>query len=332
MSELLKNVASFKLEATPGVRETDMSTAQAVYSEDEVLVAKPDLKNRTFIPLSAFKGGERTNIFKAWGKLPFKITRPLPIDVAVFDGSDMDILLQISGHSRTPIYQTPGDDQTPIVGYKYAPDTNSAATASVDIVGEKRKFTAHGAKAALSISFAVGKVAMLTFDVSSAYDDMTEGAFVPPFVTPPEAAMIDDRNEYGKVELDLQRFDADDITFDTGADVKPKETFKGMIFRMVDYKPTVGIKGFLDDVNTLSIDAAVAGSEMAFRVTIKDPTDLTDPQDPTTGKVKWLIYADKIALKDVPGPSDKDGLYYLDKVFKMIQTAGDDNYAIEYYL
>lgn len=334
-NEKAKYAVLVKLEGTKGVREADMSAAVPVYAEGDPLIASPEFDTRTRKPLSQYSGNELTSVTKEWSRLPFSLSTPLPLVIASYDGSWIDLLFRASGLKRTEEYETPGDDQTPVASYTYTPVTDPTESLSVDIVGTDRKFMSHGAAAAMSISSSVPDDVMVSFSVSSSFDDMEEGTFTPSYAEVPRTSKIDASNEYGHFYMGGACFESDEFELDMGADIQQKRAWcvgRGNAFVMADYLPKITVKGFKDQTNEYSIDAALNGDQTSFVITIKDPTQLTDAQDPTTGKVKWVITVPVAILDDVPTPSEKIGYLYLSKVFSCRPTTGDDNFSITYYI
>ena len=334
-----KFLLAVRQEQVTNVRESDanMNLAKPVYAEDDVLIPNPELTKREFKPLAAFSGYKVVAFYKSWGSMKLSLNRPLPLNVAVFDGSDIDIMLQSSGLSRVVLYETPGDDQTPVIGYEYKPDTYNTKTMSIDVIGEEHKFKGHGAKCAFSISAKSGDPVMISFDMSAAFDDVEEGVFAPPFLTPPEASMLDENNIYGHVKIGADeaaatRAEIDEFTLDMGADVLQKKTFKTNAFRIKEFYPTVSLKGDVDVENPYSVDEVVSGEAKALVVRIKDKVTLSDAQDPTSGKVKWEIVVPTMTPDKLPILSDQDGLGYLDQSFNANPTSGNDNYVIRYFI
>jgi len=336
----VKYVVKVLKETTENTRIADATmdtTGVTVYAEGDPKIPSIELSRREFFPIAAFSGYKVVEHFNAWSSMKFSLDTPLPLDVVNFDGSDVDILLQCSGHSRTPIYETPGDDTTPIAGYEYAPQTNNAATMSVDILGTENKFKGHGGKAKFSMLAKVGDPIMMKFDISAAFDALDDGAFTPPFLTPTPSAMLDDSDVYGHVKIGATQVAAalseiDEVGIDMGADIKQRRTFKTNAFNIANFYPTVSLKGDVDSENPYSIDDVLDGVAKALVWRAKDRDDLSDANDPTSGKVKWEIVVPTMTPDKVPTLSDKDGLGYLDNTFNANPTSGNDNYVIRYYI
>ena len=334
-----KFVLAIKQESNPNVREDDasMTTAIPVYAEGDVVIPNPELTRREYQPLSAFSGYKVVEFFKSWGSMKFSIKRPLPLEVPNFDGSDIDIMLQCSGHSRTILYETSGDSSTPIVGYEYMPDTDNKETMSIDIIGDELKYEGYGAKSAFSLLAQVGEPIMTEFALSAAYDDVKSGTFIVPFLSPPKASMIDENDIYGHVkigatEVTAARSEIDEFSLDMGADVVQHKTFNKNGFRIKEFFPSISLKGDVDSENPYSIDSVLDGDTKALVVRIKDKSTLSDPADERSGKVKWEIVVSSMRADSVPSLSDKDGLGYLDQTFNANPTAGNDNYVLRYFI
>ncbi len=339
---LVKYVVKVLAETTPNTRMADATmdeNAKAVYGEGDPIIPDLDLTRRERYPMAAFSGYKVVEHFKAWGFMKFSIETPLPLNVVSFDGSDIDIMLKSSGHSRASIYQTPGDDQTPVVGYEFAPQTGNTSTMSIDIVGTENKFKGHGGKAAMKLTAKAGDPLMIMFDVSAAFDDVEDGTFTPPFLNPTTSAMIDENDIYGHVKIGTTegtatRAQIDEFTLDTigSGQVVQKKNFSVNAFRVADFFPTVQVKGDVDTENPYSVQAVLDGDAKAFVVTIKDKDTLSDPQDPTTGKVKWEIIVPTMTPDRLQDLTQRDGLGYLDNLFNANPTSGNDNYVIRYYI
>ena len=332
-------ILNAKIESSTNVRENDasMNTAVPIYTEGEVLIPAPELSRREFTPISAYSGNKMVSLYKAWGSMKFNLARPLPLHVNSFDGSDIDILLQSASHSRVTLYETPGDDQTPIVGYEFKPETSNNKTLSVDIVGEELKYKGHGAKASFSLTSKVGEPVMISLELNAAFDDVQNGNFSVAFLSPPEAALVDENDVYGHVKIgsDLAtaaRSEIDELTLDMNSNIVPLKTFKTNAFRMKEFFPTLSLKGDVDTENPYSVDSVVDGTSKALVVRIKDKNDLSDAADETSGKVKWEIVINNMTPDKLPTLSDKDGLGYLDALFNINPTLGNDNYVIRYFI
>ncbi len=182
------------------------------------------------------------------------------------------------------------------------------------IDGEKRAFT--GVSGNLKMSFTVGDIVNLNFDIQG-FTDAVPTLEANPSVTRDTNKIFVvksiDGATVGGVTICLTNLD-----FDMGVDIKKEMCIGSKKFKITDIDPTLTIKDNKNKGNNDHWEAIKNGELKAVVVTLTN----------TVGD-KFIFEANKCSLKDL-SEEDSDGKVGISRVYRCENLNGNDNFKITY--
>lgn len=300
-----RNAILMKTETVPGTYETPTVVLPL---EKGAGVWQPSFDKVDVNPQSANHGSKETIIITAFADVPVSASMSLPSDHTLIAGA-----FGACGMGSSAI--------TGGVTYKY--DSTKKTTASLLQIAERKTTSAYGARADMSLTLEVGKVAEVSFDFKSQLKEVVQLAsnaadntipvapsFNKVFMTKNCEAYLVNGNaaHFKKVELKLN------------ADIgQPKDTCAGACYTK-DIKPELQITMSVTEDNEDAFDALKNGTQFNFVIPLYD----------AAGVKKYELVAPKCVVIDQKTP-ENEGRLDVDRTFECRKTNGDDNFELKAY-
>jgi len=259
-------------------------------------------------PLSKFQGSKTTTVITDFSAIEVSAEMKMPSD-------HTQIAVPLAGCGIAPTVE---------VGYvSYLYDSTKDTTLSMQQVGYRKKTSAYGARADLTITAEVGQAAMIMFDFKSTLNEVVQlGSVEADNVIPDSPALESvfmtkdclaytvngNPAHFKKVELAL------------GADVfTPKDTCSGASYTN-DIKPQLKVTMSVTEDNEDAFNDLASGTEFNFVIPLFD----------NAGVKKWeIIVPSCVAIEQ--GTPEENGRLNVERTLECRKVLGDDNFELRAY-
>jgi len=288
-----------------------ITPTENLYIEDFSAPA-PELDKVEFEPVSDYKGVKDHFFIDDWGRMKFDATLPMATDK-----TGLDSFLKLCGLSAAAF------DDSGVTGTAYTLDSSSAQTGSFDVITPRRTYALSGAVADVTISAKVGERVSAKFAVQSGMHDTTTLASgdannTMPMVSAPEFVLL---GRASGVTENGNSFEAEEVTFALGADIKQIKSTQSNLFCIQNVDPKITIKAKLTEAMEDGFNDLVNGASFTLSVGLNDKD----------GVKKWELVANAAKPDDVAKLSDQDGIFVFEKSYRLRPVSGDDNFTIKHF-
>ena len=303
-------------ETSPGVYVQPTQTVKV----ESVITPNIEFDTVELPNFSFFGGTADVATIADWGRASIEIQTSLYRSLSFYE-----TLFAISNLKKTalldndPANPNPNDADSLSDGWKFVPWTHSSATASLDLVLPDRRFKIKGAKSSFKMSGKVGDRVQVIFNVQGSYEDRE---IAPQTLADTAGDEIMFNRRLGGMTLNGVSINMSEFEFDMNSTLAYEKFTNVGEFHLSDYAPKLTLKMRLEDGGADGFEEFKSGATMDFVADFRD----------ASGKVIWRLFIPKAKLSTQPSFEDSEGIFVITREFKALSSAGDDNFALYYFI